>query len=64
MAYSGNLSKRLTKAQKQNAPFALIVSANDAGESRYELKDLETGEQSELSLDQAIGKIDQKILKL
>ncbi len=51
MSYSGNLSKRLTKAQKMDAHFALMVSKDESGSDRLEVKDLKSGEQKEMNQD-------------
>jgi histidyl-tRNA synthetase len=48
MTYGGNLGKRLKKANKMNARYALILGAEEISAHAITLKDLDTGEQTQL----------------
>lgn len=52
MTYGGNLGKRLKKANKINACFALILGEAEVASDTVTLKDLDTGEQTQLSQNQ------------
>ena len=51
MAYRGNLKKRMSKANAAGARFALIIGDDELASGSAQLKDLESGEQSTVSLD-------------
>ena len=48
---SGNLKKRLNRANKAGARFAVIIGDNELAAGVVMLKDLDTGDQSEVSFD-------------
>lgn len=50
MSYGGNLSKRMKKANRANAKFALIVGDDELAKGQAQLKDLDSGAQSALSI--------------
>ena len=52
MTYGGNLGKRLKKANKINARFALIIGETEVASHSVTLKDLDTGEQIQLPQEQ------------
>lgn len=51
MTYGGNLGKRLKKANKMNALYALIMGETEVASGTVTLKNLDTGEQSEVRQD-------------
>ncbi len=51
MAYRGNLKKRMSKANAAGARFALIIGDDELASGSAQLKDLQSGEQSTVSLD-------------
>lgn len=55
MTYGGNLGKRLKKANKINARYAFILGEDEASSETVILKDLDTGEQTQLP-QQHMGK--------
>lgn len=52
MGYSGNLSKRMKKASKNNARYCIIVSQDDLLKSQVIIKDMDAGVQNPVSLSQ------------
>lgn len=52
MTYGGNLGKRLKKANKMNALYALIMGEEEVASGNVTLKNLDTGEQMQLRQDQ------------
>ena len=52
LAYSGNLPKRMKRADKIGAKFALIFGDDELSKNEIQLKDLTNGEQRAVSLDQ------------
>ena len=48
------LSAQLKRAERHRARFALFVGKDEVASSRYGLKDLETGEQRGVTLDEAL----------
>jgi histidyl-tRNA synthetase len=50
MGYSGNMKKRLERANKANARFAVILGQDEAARGAATVRDLDTGEQSEVAL--------------
>lgn len=50
-AYSGNIKKRMTKANKVNAKTAVIIGSDELKDNMLTVKDLDSGEQHLISLD-------------
>lgn len=50
-AYSGNIKKRMTKANKVNAKTAVIIGSDELKDNMLTIKDLDSGEQRRVSLD-------------
>ena len=48
-AYAGNLRRRMERANRQGARFAAIIGPDEAARGTVQLKDLASGEQSELA---------------
>lgn len=51
MGYSGNMKKRLARADKANARAALIMGEEELARGAVVLRDLDRGEQAEVALD-------------
>lgn len=54
LEYSGNMSKRLKKAQKNNAAYALMFGEDELKSQLYSLKELDSGHQQTLKMDDII----------
>lgn len=52
--YSGNLKKRMTKANKVNAYKAVIIGSDELAQRVVTLKDLDSGEQKSVKIDKLI----------
>lgn len=52
MTYGGTVGKRLKKANKINASYALILGEEEVSSGRVTLKNLDTGEQTQMGQDQ------------
>ena len=50
-AYSGNIKKRMTKANKVNAKTAVLIGSDELKDNMLTVKDLDSGEQRRVSLD-------------
>jgi len=50
MAFSGNLKKRMARAVKSNARFAVILGEDEAARGAVTVRDLDDGSQSEVAL--------------
>ncbi len=50
-AYSGNIKKRMTKANKVNAKTAVIIGSDELKDNMLTVKDLDSGEQRRVPLD-------------
>lgn len=50
MAYKGNVGKRMKRANKQNAIFAILIGEDEISRSVAMVKNLDQGEQEEVSL--------------
>ena len=50
-SYSGNMKKRLIKANKINAAYAVILGSDELASGSATLKNLDSGEQKNVSLD-------------
>ena len=48
------IKKQMTYANKKGVPFVLMIGENEIKEGKYLLKDMETGEQKKLSLEEII----------
>jgi histidyl-tRNA synthetase len=51
LGYSGNLKKRMRRADQQNARAALLIGEDELAAGKATLRDLDSGEQSDLDLD-------------
>ena len=56
-SYSGNLKKRMVKANKANAVKAVILGSNELAQNVATLKDLDSGEQKTVSLSNLIEEL-------
>jgi histidyl-tRNA synthetase len=54
LGYSGNMGKRMKRANKLNARVAIILGENELAKSVAALRDLDSGEQREVPLDKVI----------
>jgi len=57
MGYRGNLKRRLERANRAGARTAVIVGADDLSAGVAQVKDLETGTQDAVPLDQIAGRL-------
>jgi histidyl-tRNA synthetase len=55
MAYRGNMKKRLSRANDTGASYALIIGDDELDRGEAQLKNLGTGEQRSVALDQVAG---------
>lgn len=53
------LKKQFTYADKKNIPYTLVVGSDEIKSGRYGLKELKSGEQESLSLEEIISKLGQ-----
>jgi histidyl-tRNA synthetase len=51
LGFSGNMKKRMARANKANARFAVILGEEEAKRGAATVRDLDTGEQQEVALD-------------
>ena len=61
--YTGNLSKKFKKADKLNAMFAIIIGDDELVKNTVKLKNLKSGFQENINLDEAINNI-KKLLNI
>ncbi|MBR1604580.1 MAG: histidine--tRNA ligase [Alphaproteobacteria bacterium] len=57
LSYSGNLKKRMIKANKANAYLAVIIGSDELAAEQVTLKDLDKGEQKTIALTDLIKEI-------
>ncbi|WP_419905909.1 histidine--tRNA ligase [Kiloniella sp.] len=57
LGYSGNLKKRLNRANKQNACVAIIMGDDELTENSATVRDLVSGDQSLVKLDELVAKL-------
>jgi histidyl-tRNA synthetase len=57
LGYSGNLKKRLNRANKANARAAVILGEDELARNAGTVRDMDSGEQVEVSLDQLDDKL-------
>ena len=57
--YSGNLKKRMIRANKANARKAVIIGSEELARNEVTVKDLDSGEQKNVALDQLIEEVKQ-----
>jgi len=58
MGYSGNLSKRLKRANKANAVAAVMLGDDELAKGVATVRDLSSGDQSEVALDDLVTALD------
>lgn len=56
-SYSGNLKKRMMKANKANAVKAVIIGSDELAKNEVTLKDLDNGEQKTVALNRIVEEI-------
>jgi len=56
-AYSGNLKKRMAKANKANAYLAVILGSDELASGNATLKNLDTGDQREVKLEHLLEEV-------
>ena len=61
--YTGSISKKFKRADKVNASFAIIIGDDELAQNTVRLKNLKSGSQDEIHLDEAIKSI-KKLLNL
>lgn len=52
LGYSGNLSKRMKRANKLNSKYAVVFGSDELNKNSVQLKNLDSGEQSEIPFDE------------
>jgi len=57
LGYAGNMKKRMKRADKANAHLAVILGDDELAKGIAQLRDLDSGEQQEIALDQLAGVI-------
>ena len=57
MGYSGNMKKRLDRANKANARYALILGQDEAARGAVTVKDLDAGTQEEVALTAVVDRL-------
>jgi histidyl-tRNA synthetase len=57
LAYSGNMGKRMKRANKVNARVAVILGETELAKNVAAVRDLDSGEQREVALDALIGSL-------
>jgi histidyl-tRNA synthetase len=57
MAFKGNMKKRLAKADAAGARFVIIIGDDEVAQGRGSVKDLSTGEQASLTLDNLASRL-------
>ena len=55
LGFSGNLKRRLARADKIGARFAIILGEDELAKQLAVLRDLDAGEQTELPLDRVVA---------
>lgn len=55
MGYSGNLKRRMNRANKANARLAVIVGDDELAESQATIRDMDSGEQQTVALADLAG---------
>ncbi|MDI2113023.1 histidine--tRNA ligase [Commensalibacter nepenthis] len=63
VAYKGNLRKQMERANKQNAPLALLIGEDEAQKQVVQVKDLISGEQAEVALADLVAHCKMKLAK-
>jgi histidyl-tRNA synthetase len=55
--YTGNLKRRLARANKKNARLAVMIGEDELANGTATLRDLDSGEQSAIAFDELARKI-------
>jgi histidyl-tRNA synthetase len=57
LGYSGNLARRLRRANRVNARAAVLIGEDEVARSVVTLRDLDTGEQVEVAMDSSLSEL-------
>ena len=61
MGYSGNIKKRMERANKANARFALILGEDEFARGAVTVKDLDAGSQEEVALAHVVDRLRERL---
>jgi len=61
LGYSGNMKKRMDRANKANARFALILGEDEAARGAVTVKDLDAGTQEEVALVSVVDRLRERL---
>lgn len=57
VGYSGNIARRMRRANRVNARAAVLIGEEEIARSVVTLRDMDTGEQSDVPMDSALGEL-------
>ncbi|HYD98379.1 MAG TPA: His/Gly/Thr/Pro-type tRNA ligase C-terminal domain-containing protein, partial [Alphaproteobacteria bacterium] len=57
LGYSGNMKRRMARANKANARFALMLGEDELAQGAATLRDLDSGAQESVALDAVVGRL-------
>ncbi len=57
MGFSGNLSRRMKRANRLNAAYAVILGEDELARNSATLRDMETGDQEEVAIDALVDRL-------
>jgi histidyl-tRNA synthetase len=57
LSYSGNLQRRMRRANRINARAAVLIGEDEAARNAVTLRDLDSGEQTEVPMDPSLGEL-------
>ncbi len=60
IGFSGNLSRRMKRANRMGAAYAVILGSDELARDAATLRDMETGAQEEVALDKLVDRLTQR----
>jgi len=57
LGYSGNVTRRMRRASRVNARVAILIGDDEIARNVVALRDLDSGEQSEVSIDPSLSEL-------
>ena len=61
LGFSGNLKRRLARANKLDARFALLLGSDEIAAGKVTVRDLDSGEQAEVAMGEIVAHLKQRM---
>jgi histidyl-tRNA synthetase len=64
LGYSGNLARRMRRANRANARAAVLIGENEAARNVVTLRDLDSGDQTDVPMDNELQELRARLTEM